>query len=251
MYSRTHAYDDSDGVLELSSSLRLEQYFAPTSWPANNQQDLDMTTAPALFSDGDVLIAGKSRIAYLLDGPTSGGIGGQRASLGSLCSRDIDSGIAAARHDRLPPLPERHHRRPGGGITGLHPPPVELGYRGWAARSMAAGLVWTIGRNGTLYGLSPTNGAVRQQASIGAPANHFSTPGSVTASCWPRPPIRSSPLHHPRRASAATPAAASTGTTPPGQRRPRVPRPVPPRSPRTLRASRRPQWSGSCSSASG
>jgi outer membrane protein assembly factor BamB len=41
---------------------------------------------------------------------------------------------------------------------------------------VAAGLVWTIGQNGTLYGLDPSTGAVQQQASIGVPANHFPTP---------------------------------------------------------------------------
>jgi hypothetical protein len=41
---------------------------------------------------------------------------------------------------------------------------------------VAAGLIWTIGQNGVLYGLSPATGQVRQQASIGAPANHFPTP---------------------------------------------------------------------------
>ncbi len=41
---------------------------------------------------------------------------------------------------------------------------------------VAAGLVWTIGQNGTLYGLDPATGKVRQQASIGAVANHFPTP---------------------------------------------------------------------------
>ena len=51
---------------------------------------------------------------------------------------------------------------------------------------VAAGLVWTIGQDGTLYGLDPATGAVRQQASIGAPANHFPTPAWGTASCWPR-----------------------------------------------------------------
>ena len=44
---------------------------------------------------------------------------------------------------------------------------------------MAAGLVWTIGQNGTLYGLDPATGAVRQQASIGVPANHFPTPSAA------------------------------------------------------------------------
>jgi hypothetical protein len=41
---------------------------------------------------------------------------------------------------------------------------------------VAGGLVWTIGQDGTLDGLDPATGAVRQQASVGAPANHFPTP---------------------------------------------------------------------------
>ena len=41
---------------------------------------------------------------------------------------------------------------------------------------VAAGLVWTIGQNGTLYGIDPATGTVNQQASIGTPANHFPTP---------------------------------------------------------------------------
>ena len=41
---------------------------------------------------------------------------------------------------------------------------------------VVAGLVWTIGQNGTLYALDPSTGAVRQQATIGVPANHFPTP---------------------------------------------------------------------------
>ena len=40
----------------------------------------------------------------------------------------------------------------------------------------AAGLIWTIGQNGTLYGLSPATGRVQQQAPIGSVANHFPTP---------------------------------------------------------------------------
>ena len=43
---------------------------------------------------------------------------------------------------------------------------------------MAGGLVWTISQGGTLYGLDPGTGQVRQQAGIGTPANHFPTPGA-------------------------------------------------------------------------
>jgi hypothetical protein len=41
---------------------------------------------------------------------------------------------------------------------------------------VTAGLVWTIGSNGVLYGLNPASGAVQDRATIGAPANHFPTP---------------------------------------------------------------------------
>jgi hypothetical protein len=59
------------------------------------------------------------------------------------------------------------------------PPSLHLLWRsavGGGPPIVAAGLVWTIGQNGTLYGLDPSTGAVRQQASIGVPANHFPTP---------------------------------------------------------------------------
>ncbi|MGH3159254.1 MAG: PQQ-binding-like beta-propeller repeat protein, partial [Streptosporangiaceae bacterium] len=86
VYSYAHPYDDSDSVLELSSSLRLLQFFAPSTWAANNSHDLDMSVAPVLLSNGQVLLAGKSRIIYLLNGARLGGIGGQLASLGPACS---------------------------------------------------------------------------------------------------------------------------------------------------------------------
>ncbi|MGD0392562.1 MAG: PQQ-binding-like beta-propeller repeat protein, partial [Acidimicrobiales bacterium] len=216
VYSAAHAYDDSDGVLELSPSLRLEQYFAPSSWPANNEQDLDMSTAPALLSDGDVLIAGKSRIAYLLEGSHLGGIGGQRASLGSLCSDDIDGGVAALGTTvYLPCLSGTIAVR-----VVASPASIRLL---WSSRTgggppiVAAGLVWTIGQNGTLYGLSPTNGAIRQQASIGVPANHFSTPGIGDGLLLaPSADQVVAFATTPGGASASMPAAASTGTTPAG-----------------------------------
>ncbi len=212
VYSSSHAYDDSDGVLELSSSLKLEQYFAPTSWPANNQADLDMTTVPALLSDGDVLIAGKSRIAYLLEGSHLGGIGGQRASLGSLCSSDIDGGIAVLGTTvYLPCLSGTIAVRVVASPASLHL--VWSSGTGGGPPIVAAGLVWTIGRNGTLYGLNPANGAVRQQASIGTPANHFPTPGIGDGLLLaPSADQVVAFSTTPGGALASTPAAAATAT---------------------------------------
>ena len=95
VYSGRHPYDDSDSALELSPSLRLLQFFAPRTWASDNRQDLDMSTVPVLLSDGQVLLAGKSRIVYLLNGARPGGIGGEQAALGPVCGSDIDGGAAA------------------------------------------------------------------------------------------------------------------------------------------------------------
>jgi polyvinyl alcohol dehydrogenase (cytochrome) len=45
VYSARHAYDNSDGVLEISPTLRLLQFFAPADWPVNNADDLDMPSS--------------------------------------------------------------------------------------------------------------------------------------------------------------------------------------------------------------
>ena len=175
VHSDQDAYDDSDSVLELSPSLQLVQFFAPSTWATNNSQDLDMTIAPALLPDGQVVLAGKSRIVYLLNGAHLGGIGHQQATLGSACGDDIDGGVAVAGMTvYLPCL---------AGIIAVQatssPPALHLLWSsgtGGGPPIAAAGLVWTMGQNGTLYGLDPATGRIRQQVTIGAPANHFPTP---------------------------------------------------------------------------
>ncbi len=175
-YSGKRAYDNSDAVLELAPSLRLLQYFAPAGWRQDNSNDLDMTTEPVLLPDGQVILAGKSQVIYLLNGSHLGGIGKQQAKLGPVCSTNIDGGSAdAGMTVYLPCL---------NGIVAVKaarsPPALRLL---WSANVssgppiVAGGLVWTIGQNGHLYGLDPATGVVRQQAVIGTPANHFPTPG--------------------------------------------------------------------------
>jgi hypothetical protein len=168
-------YDDSDSVLELSPDLQLLQYFAPSSWASDNAADLDLSMAPALLSDGQVVIAGKAQVAYLLDGTHLGGIGGQQASLAGVCRDDVDGGSAVVGQVVFLPC-----------LTGIvairaGSSPASLGMVwssgiGGGPPIVAAGLVWTIGQDGTLSGLDPTTGVVRQQASTGTPANHFPTP---------------------------------------------------------------------------
>jgi hypothetical protein len=175
VYSYSQPYDDSDSILELSPSLKLLQFFAPTTWAANNSEDLDMSTAPALLPDGQVILAGKSRIVYLLNAARLGGIGGQQAALGAACGDDIDGGVAVQGTTvYLPCFSGIIAVRAGRSPAALHL--LWSSGTGGGPAIVAAGLVWTIGQNGTLYGLSPATGAVRQQAPIGVPANHFPTP---------------------------------------------------------------------------
>ena len=175
--SSGHPYDHSDSVLELSSSLQLLQYFAPRTWASDNANDLDLSMEPALLANGQVVAAGKSRAAYLLNGNRLGGIGGQEATVGSVCGDDVDGGTAVVGTTVFLPCL--------GGIVAVQvsASPWSLHVL-WRSRTgggppiVAAGLVWTIGQNGVLYGLDPSTGAVKQQASIGVPTNHFPTPST-------------------------------------------------------------------------
>jgi polyvinyl alcohol dehydrogenase (cytochrome) len=175
VHAAGHAYDDSDGLIELSASMRRLQYFAPADWAANNAEDLDMSTVPVLLPDHQVLLAGKSDLVYLLSSAHLGGIGRALATLRSGCASNIDGGIAVTgRTAYLPCL---------SGILAVRaastPPLLRVLWRtgtGGGPPVAAAGLVWTIGQDGSLYGLSPVTGAVRQRAVIGPVANHFPTP---------------------------------------------------------------------------
>jgi hypothetical protein len=135
-----------------------------------------MAIEPVLLPDGQVMLAGKSPVVYLLNGGHLGGIGKQQAELNLACSANIDggsahvgmtvylpclSGIVAVKASSSPPA---LHLVWSSGIGGG--PPIVTG-----------GLVWTIGQNGQLYGLDPATGKIREQAAIGIPANHFPTPG--------------------------------------------------------------------------
>jgi outer membrane protein assembly factor BamB len=179
VYTAKHApnaYDYSDGVLEISPSLRLLQYFAPANWLANNSDDLDMTTEPVLLPDGQVILAGKSQVIYLLDGSHLGGIGKQEAELSPVCSTNIDGGSAHIGMIAYLPclsgtIAVKATKSPAR-LRLLWTAPVAGG-----PPIVAGGLVWTISQSGHLYGLDPATGEVRQQAAVGVPANHFPTPG--------------------------------------------------------------------------
>ncbi len=175
VHSPGQRYDDSDSALELSPAMRLIQYFAPTTWAQNNASDLDMTMAPVLLTSGQVLLDGKSGIAYLLNGAHLGGIGNGEANIASTCGNDVDGGSASTGLVVYIPCLSG----PVAIVTSSSPASLRIQWsssNGGGPPLLAAGLVWTIGQNGVVYGLDPNTGEVRQQASIGAVANHFPTP---------------------------------------------------------------------------
>jgi PQQ-like domain len=169
------AYDNSDGVIELSSSLHLLQAFAPSTWTSDNAGDADLGSAsPALLSNGLAFQAGKSQTGFLLNQAGLGGIGGQRQTVGSLCSGDVDGGTAVSGATVYEPC--------GSGVVAVATAPPNNANVLWHTNTgsggppvVAGGLVWTIGGS-TLNGLDPNTGNQVQHFSLGGEANHFPTP---------------------------------------------------------------------------
>jgi outer membrane protein assembly factor BamB len=170
------AYDDSDAVLELSPTMKLLQYFAPSSWRNDNSTDADLGSAvPAVLPNGLVVQAGKSRTAFLLRASHLGGVGGQIDEIGNFCGADVDGGIAFLGGTAYLPcesgviavatdVKTGKIRQLWQTPTGSGGPPI-----------LAGGYVWTIG-NGSLYALDPTNGHAVEQLSVGSEATDFPTP---------------------------------------------------------------------------
>ena len=170
------AYDHSDSALELSPQMRLEQFFAPDNWAADNAADRDFSTAPAFLPGGRVVVAGKTRVVWLLNEDHLGGIGGQQARTGRVCDEDIDGGMATVGSTVYLPCMS--------GIVAVSAAGSSPGLRVlWTSRLgggppiVAGGLVWSIG-DGTLYGINAATGRLERRASIGLPANHFPTPSA-------------------------------------------------------------------------
>jgi polyvinyl alcohol dehydrogenase (cytochrome) len=168
-------YDDSDGVLELSSSLSLLQYFAPTDWTHDNLFDADLgSSSPAVLPNGLVFQAGKSGTAYLLKQSALGGIGGQLVQMPSFCGGVVDGGDAFSGDLVFAPC--------SGGVVavqvGSSPPSLTRLWQTSTGSSgppiIAGGMIWTIGGS-TLYGLDLSTGSPLEQFPLKSEANHFPT----------------------------------------------------------------------------
>lgn len=74
-------YDGSDSLVALSPTLTRLDFFAPSTWVQDNENDKDFGIMTPAVVGGDLLSVGKNGYAYLLDPAHLGGIGGQVAQL--------------------------------------------------------------------------------------------------------------------------------------------------------------------------
>ena len=167
-------YDNSDSVTALSPRLQRTDVFAPASWLADNQSDLDLgSMTPALTTAGQILIVGKRGIGYLLNAHHLGGIGGQLAKL-----RICPAFGGAAVHGDTVIVPCS-----GGGPAAVatRGSQLRVAWRGPSSADgspvIGGGAVWvTDTARGVLYELSPRTGGVRHQIRLGSELAHFASP---------------------------------------------------------------------------
>ena len=163
-------YDGSDSVTRLSPTLARLDYFAPSTWANDNDNDLDLgSMSPVLVGD-KVLIAGKRGTAYLLDPAHLGGVGGQLAEL-NVCK--AFGGAAVSGNTAYLPCTDGIRAVAVSGSTmsvawhaasNLTGPPV-----------IASGTLYTTDGSGSVYALNPSTGASVAHISVGS-LPHFASP---------------------------------------------------------------------------
>ena len=163
-------YDGSDSVIRLSSTLQRKAFFAPSVWPQDNAQDLDLGSMSPVVVGNRPVIAGKRGIVYLLDSRL-GGIGGQVATIdgcagyggaavaGSTAYLPCAAGVRA-----LAVSTSGRMRWLWGPVSGLLSP------------TLARGVVYALDRDsGRLVELDARTGHRRGAVAVGA-VTRFATP---------------------------------------------------------------------------
>jgi outer membrane protein assembly factor BamB len=189
-------YDGANAVVRLNADLSPIDQWASKEWRYLNQYDIDQASmAPALLSDGLVFITGKEGVGFLLRAAHLGGIGGEsfnaRACKSGGPALGAFGGAAVAAGLVFVPCKD--------GLAALRIDASKPSFTlAWEAAPyansaiFAYGLVWTVASDagtyrgnwkGTLYGLDPTNGAVRAQLPLG-PIPHYPSPAAAGGSLY-------------------------------------------------------------------
>ncbi len=164
-------WDHSDAILRLSSTLHLEDGFAPKDWQQENANDADLgSMGPLLLPNNLVFADGKSGLGYLLHANALGGVGRQAQVL-SVCN---SFGGAATNGTQIfvPCTSGLRQLSLSGGKLAL----------GWQAPGQITGspvvggqTVYSLSSDGTLYALNSATGKIRATVGVGA-VSRFATP---------------------------------------------------------------------------
>jgi len=183
------AFGYSNSVIELSTTLRVKSYFAPSNWASLDASDTDLgalgaTVIPSSGSSGSsglagsaglVLAVGKDGVAYLMRAGQLGGIGGQVGSR-RVCSGAF-GGTAWSGSTVFVPCTDGLYALSvsSGAVTvAWHASHPSLG-----SPILAAGALWAIEPSSArLYALDPSTGAVVYSTGLGS-ARHFATPAAT------------------------------------------------------------------------
>jgi len=191
------AIDDSDSVLQLSPTLKVQSRFTPTNFEELSADDLDLgTTAPAVLPGGLIFMVGKQGVGYILDAAKLGGTGGQLASAqvceGGFGGDAVDgSTVVFSCFNSLRAVqvtPGTHGAKPKmstrWSVTGISAgPPI-----------IAGGVVWDVTRSATLSGYRLSNGTrifstptapvVTDFPSLSASGSRLVVPEGATVVCY-------------------------------------------------------------------
>jgi outer membrane protein assembly factor BamB len=170
----TTTYDEGNSIIKLSPTLHKLDSFAPSNWAQDNRGDADLgSTGPELLHGGLIFQVGKEATGYLLSQSHLGGIGGQlfQAPVCGVIGGDAyrapdvyvncSSGLKDVHIDSTSPA---SFHVAWSGPPGASGPPV-----------IAGGVIWSAA-DATLWGLSPSTGAVLDHVHLISSVTRFSTP---------------------------------------------------------------------------
>jgi len=175
------AFDYGDSVIELSPSLSVVGYFAPSNWVQLNEDDTDLgSVAPTLLPNGDVFQIGKAGVGYLLSGSDLGGIGGELFNA-SVCGGGY-GGTAHVGETLLVPCND--------GLTELSVGTASFSTV-WQTSNFDSGspivtgdVVWAVDiSNATLLGFNLTTGNLLFSFPLDA-ADHFISPAAAPGNLY-------------------------------------------------------------------
>ena len=168
----TTDYDGSDSVIALTADLTRVDFFAPTTWPLDNQSDLDLGSMSPVLVGQHVYIVGKRGVGYLLRHDHLGRIGGQ-VTLGAAC-RAFGGSAVDGSTVYLPCSDGPMAVRIGtdGAVTQVWKAAVNAA----GSPVVGGGAVWVVDHDrGVLYALNPATGGVLDRVTVGV-APHFASP---------------------------------------------------------------------------